>query len=122
MWLHCCCCRRSNAKANNVDDDSAEGSEPLITEAETHDEVDDAKRDENEERPGIMRIKSIGQSIDISDRSLSEIDGGVPELAHNPEVMRGRSVGDIHVRDSMMDSESITKKVPHVTKKVSFVE
>ena len=120
----CCCCRRSNAKADNVDDDSADASDPLITEAETDKDEDNtkSKNSESQERPGIIQYKSVGDIVDISDRSLSQIDDGIPELAHNPEVMHGRAVGDLQVRESMMDS-SITEKVPReMTKKVSFAE
>ena len=112
----CCCCRK---KAKSKSDDDTDVSEPLLKAAAGDD--DSSSLDPAE----LQRDKSIGELVDVSERSLSNITGGIPELAHNPEIVPKNAVGnmlDMPDEEEPLDGAGIIPQLkdPKVTKKVSF--
>jgi hypothetical protein len=117
----CCCCR----KKTNKSDDDTDTSEPLIKTADGYGDSDDSMDDEQLKAPRLEKQRTLGEIVDVSERSVSDLDG-LPELALNPDI--GNSVGSVNIADLLKEQERTLStdgviselEKPKVSKKVSW--
>jgi hypothetical protein len=80
MMAWCCCCCRK--KSHNKADDDTDASEPLIKTADGYGDSDESMDGDQLTSPRMEKQRTIGEIIDVSERSDLDMDGAPPELAN----------------------------------------
>jgi hypothetical protein len=98
MMEWCCCCRK---KSNNKVDDDTDASEPLIKTADGYGDSDDSVDGDQPARPPMEKQRTIGEIVDVSERTVSDMDG-VPELT---KLGRNDTIGSVDIADLLEEQE-----------------
>jgi hypothetical protein len=118
----CCCCRK---KSSNKADDDTDASEPLIKTADGYGDSDDSVRGDQPTPPRMEKRRTIGEIIDVSERSDLDMDGVPPELAN---LGKRGSIGSVDItrfleeQEQSLDTEGGVAKLrkPKAQKRVSW--
>jgi hypothetical protein len=99
MMEWCCCCRK---KSNNKVDDDTDASEPLIKTADGYGDSGESMDGDEIKAPRLEKQRTIGEIVDVSERTVSDMDGVPPEL---PNLGRNDTFGSVDIADLLEEQE-----------------